>query len=143
MPVVEGLCERLRVPNDCRQLAMATCRYHLHCHRALEMKASSLVKTLSSLDAIRRPERIDEFLIACEADARGRTGFEDREYPQAEHFRQVLKAMQSVDAGEIAQSIMKKKQQDGVEKSNPSVEIKNAVHAARVSAVKAVFKQSR
>ena len=136
VPIVEALCQRLRVPNDFTQLAVATCRYHLHCHRALEMKASSLVKTLGALDALRKPDRLEEFLLVCEADYRGREGLSERDYPQAERFRSAYQAVLSVDAGEIAKSVMGKRQEQQTNSANPSDAIKNAVHAARVSAVK-------
>ena len=62
-------------------------RFHLDCHRARELRAGTVLKKLEQLDAFRRPQRFQQFLLACEADARGRTGFEDRAYPQADYFR--------------------------------------------------------
>jgi tRNA nucleotidyltransferase (CCA-adding enzyme) len=84
--LVETLCARLRVPNQLRELAVITARYHTHVHRALELRAATVLKTLESCDALRRPERFADFLLACEADARGRLGFEERAYPQAAWF---------------------------------------------------------
>jgi tRNA nucleotidyltransferase (CCA-adding enzyme) len=84
--LVEALCARLRVPNHLRELAVITARYHTHVHRALELRADTVVRTLESCDALRRPGRFAEFLLACEADARGRLGFEEREYPQRAYF---------------------------------------------------------
>ena len=84
---VESLCERLRVPNHLRELAVITARYHTHVHRAFELRPDTVLKTLESCDALRRPERFADFLLACEADARGRTGFETRAYPQRDFFR--------------------------------------------------------
>ncbi len=84
--LVEQLCARLRVPNHLRELAVITSRYHTHVHRALELRAATVLKTLESCDAFRRPERFADFLLACEADARGRTGLEARAYPQREFF---------------------------------------------------------
>ena len=63
-----------------------TARYHTHVHRAFELRADTVLKTLEGCDALRRPERFADFLLACEADARGRTGLEDRDYPQREFF---------------------------------------------------------
>lgn len=143
VPIVEALCQRLRVPNDCKQLAVVTCHYHLHCHRAQEMKASTLVSTLASLDALRKPERFEEFLLVCEADYRGRKGLSDREYPQAALLKSACQAAQSVDAGEIAQSIMNKRDSEKTANSHPSEAIKNEVHAARVTAVKSMLRSSR
>jgi tRNA nucleotidyltransferase (CCA-adding enzyme) len=86
--LVEKLCARLRVPNHLRELAVITARSHTHVHRALELRADTVLRTLESCDALRRPERFADFLLACEADARGRLGFEQREYPQRAFFAQ-------------------------------------------------------
>ena len=80
--LVEQLCARLRVPNHLRELAVMTARYHTHVHRAVELRADTMLKTLEACDALRRPERFADLLLACEADARGRTGLENRSYPQ-------------------------------------------------------------
>ena len=74
--LVTEFCRRLRVPNDYRDLGLLVARYHTHCHRAAELKPTTLLDTLEALDAFRRPERVEMFVLACEADARGRTGFE-------------------------------------------------------------------
>ena len=79
--------DRLRVPNHLRELAVMTARYHTHVHRAAELRADTVLNTLEGCDALRRPERFADFLLACEADARGRTGLEDRGYPQREYLR--------------------------------------------------------
>jgi tRNA nucleotidyltransferase (CCA-adding enzyme) len=84
--LVEQLCARVRVPNQLRELAVIASRYHTHVHRALELRPDTVLKTLESCDALRRPERFASFLMACEADARGRQGFENREYPQRGYF---------------------------------------------------------
>jgi len=84
--LVEQLCARLRVPNHLRELAVVTARYHTHVHRAFELRAATVLKTLEGCDALRRPERFADLLLACEADARGRTGFEQRDYPQRAFF---------------------------------------------------------
>jgi len=84
--LVEQLCARLRVPNHLRELAVVTARYHTHVHRAFELRAATILKTLEGCDALRRPERFADLLLACEADARGRTGFEQRDYPQRAFF---------------------------------------------------------
>ena len=95
--LVDALCKRLRVPNDYRDLALKVARYHSHCHRAFELRASTLLDTLTNLDAWRQPQRLEEFLLACEADSRGRAGFEQRPYPQAELFRAAFEAARRVD----------------------------------------------
>lgn len=86
--LVEQLCARLRVPNQMRELALITTRYHTHVHRAFELRAATVLNTLEGCDALRRPERFGDFLLACEADARGRTGLEGRAYPQRAFFQQ-------------------------------------------------------
>ncbi len=96
--IIEKLCKRYRIPNKYRELAVNVSRFHLDCHRIQEMKPETVLKKLEQLDAFRRPVRFEQFLIACEADARGRAGFEDREYPQAEYFQSALKAANEVDS---------------------------------------------
>jgi tRNA nucleotidyltransferase (CCA-adding enzyme) len=87
--LVERVCERLRVPNDFRDPALLCARYHTHVHRALELRPGTLLDMLERSDAFRRPERFADVLLACEADARGRTGLEDRPYPQREYVEAV------------------------------------------------------
>jgi tRNA nucleotidyltransferase (CCA-adding enzyme) len=100
--LIRDLSRRLRVPNDYRDLAVLAARFHLRCHRAAELRAATLLDTLEALDAFRRPERLEQFLLACEADARGRTGYEDRPYPQAGILRQAFAAAAAVDTAAIA-----------------------------------------
>ncbi len=100
----EVLSDRLKVPNDYRELATITARYHTHCHRALELKPGTLLNLLLSTDAIRRPDRFELFLLICEGDARGRLGFEQRDYPQAGYLRQALQTLQQLDSGAIAKA---------------------------------------
>src|SRR5688572_22529682 len=84
--LVEQLCARVRVPNHLREIGVMTARFHTHVHRAFELRADTVVKTLEGCDALRRPERFRDFLLACEADKRGRAGLESRPYPQREFF---------------------------------------------------------
>jgi tRNA nucleotidyltransferase (CCA-adding enzyme) len=97
LPLVRQLCERIAAPRDYRELGLIAAEYHTHCHRALELKATTLLKLLQQTDAFRRPERFEQFLLCCEADARGRTGFEERAYPQADYLRRSLTLCQEVD----------------------------------------------
>ncbi len=120
--LVRALCERLRVPNEFRDLAVLVTRYHAHCHRAAELRDDTLLETLEVLDAFRRPERVEAFVLACEADARGRTGHEDRLYPQADIFRRAYAAARAVDTAAIAAG-----------RSGP--EIGAAIRAARTDAL--------
>lgn len=94
---VKQMCSRLRAPKAYLELAVITARYHTLCHRAQELKATTLLKTLESVDAFRRPERFTQFLLACEADARGRKGKENQQYPQADIFRHAYAACLSID----------------------------------------------
>lgn len=95
--LVQELCKRFAVPNDYRELGVLVCRYHLHFHRAAELRATTLLKTLEALDAFRRPKRFEQFLLACIADSRGRTGYEHRDVPQADIFRAARNAAAGVD----------------------------------------------
>jgi len=90
--LVRAFCQRLRVPNMYRELGVLTARFHTHCHRALELRPKTLLNTLKGLDALRKPQRFEQFLVACEADARGRLGLENRAYPQADFMRRVYQA---------------------------------------------------
>ncbi len=122
--LLRPLCERLRVPNECRDLALLVAREHGNIHRVMEMGAQALVRLFERCDALRKPARFAEALQACEADARGRLGFETREYPQADRLRVALTAARSVDAGAVAQAF-----------ANEPAKIKDAVHRARAKAV--------
>jgi tRNA nucleotidyltransferase (CCA-adding enzyme) len=99
--LIDALCDRLAVPNDCRELALHVCHFHTLCHRAAELRPDTILKLFESTDAFRRPERFEEFLLACEADARGRTGLEDRAYPQADILRTTFAAAAGVDNAAI------------------------------------------
>ena len=88
---------RLKVPNEFSQLAALVCEHHTKLHRVTELRPTTLLKLLQSLDAIRRPERLDKFLLSCEADARGRTGFEERDYPQRQYLLDILDAVRALD----------------------------------------------
>jgi tRNA nucleotidyltransferase (CCA-adding enzyme) len=78
-------------------------QFHTHCHQALELRNKTILDLLEKTDAFRRPERFEHFLIACEADAKGRTGLENRPYPQSDFLRGAFAAASSVDAGAIAE----------------------------------------
>jgi len=95
--LVEEMAERLRIPNDFRDLGVLAARYHGLCHRALELRPGTVLQLLERLDAFRRPGRFREFLVACEADMRGRKGFEAVAYPQAELLQAALDAACAVD----------------------------------------------
>jgi len=102
--LVDRVCQRLRVPNPFRELALQVCEFHTLCHRALELRGTTLLKLLVRTDALRRPERFEAFLLACEADARGREGLESRAYPQADYLRRALAVAREVKAADFADS---------------------------------------
>ena len=122
--ITETLCERLRVPKKTRELAVLTARFHTHSHRARELNASTLVKLLGSLDVVRKPKRFEQFLMVCEADARGRLGKESSDYPQASYLKQAAIEFCAVDPGAIAKSTANK------------AAISSAITEARVLAIK-------
>lgn len=96
-----ALCKRLGVPNRYRDLGVAVARFHGLCHLALELRPATLLYLLEGIDAFRRGDRVDDFLIACEADARGRLGREREPYPQAALLRSALDAARAVDAADL------------------------------------------
>ncbi|MDA8390811.1 MAG: multifunctional CCA addition/repair protein [Gammaproteobacteria bacterium] len=102
VPLVAALCERLRVPGEWRALALAVAGHHLTIHRALELKPLTIVRLIEALDAIRRPMRWQELLLACMADARGRLGREQMAYPQADFLREAQAACAAVSGAAFA-----------------------------------------
>lgn len=124
--LVEAVCVRLRVPADCRDLAVLVARYHGDIHRADELRPDTIVRLFEKTDALRRPQRFEHLLEACAADFNGRLGWEEKEYAAPQRLRSALAAVQAVPAGEIAKSC-----------SDPST-IPARIHAARVAAVKSL-----
>jgi tRNA nucleotidyltransferase (CCA-adding enzyme) len=125
--LVSQFCERLKVPSDCRELAVMVCEYHTRVHQASVLKASSVASLLKNLDAFRRPERFHSFLSACEFDARGRLGFDDAVYPQKKHLIQALVSANSVDVAAIVSRVKDKRN------------LPQQIHVARTAAIKAGF----
>jgi tRNA nucleotidyltransferase (CCA-adding enzyme) len=123
--LVRALCQRLRAPNEYRDLALAVARYHGLCHRVAELRDTTLLETLEALDAFRRPERVEAFVLACEADFRGRPGYETRPYPQAEAFRRAHAAARAVNTAAVAAG-----------KTGPAAG--EAIRQARIEAVRRV-----
>jgi tRNA nucleotidyltransferase (CCA-adding enzyme) len=124
--LLEPLCERLRVPVDCRDVARLVARFHGDIHRGDALRATSMLQLLERCDVFRRPERFEEVLGACEADARGRLGHESRIYEQSQRWRAAAAAARAVDAGAVAASC-----------GDPA-HIPDKVREARVAAIKAV-----
>ena len=124
--LLESLCDRLRVPTDCRDVARLVARYHGDMYRVAELRPETQVKILERCDALRRPARFEEVLGACAADFRGRLGFTELDYAAADIWRQALMAMQGVDAGAVARACV-----------DPA-QIPARVHEARVAAIAAL-----
>ncbi len=122
---IRAMCDRLPVPRACRDLGMLAAEYHTHCHRMSELRDDTVVRVLEKTDAFRRPARFAQFLLACEADARGRTQFENRDYPQADQLRKAFDAAAAVDAAAIA-------------REHDAEAIPDAIRRARIAAVSAV-----
>lgn len=96
--LIESLCRRLAIPNRYRDLAIPVARYHGLCHKVAELRPATILKILEAVDAFRRPDRFADFLAACEADARGRKGCEDKSYMQANHMRAARDAAAEITA---------------------------------------------
>ena len=123
VPLVEVFCERLRVPAQCRDLARGVTRYHLDCHRVRELDPADVLAMLEGLDLFRRPSRVDAFLLACEADYRGRLGLEARPYPQADWVRRALARCRRIDASRF------------IEQGLKGAAIGDAIREARIAAI--------
>jgi tRNA nucleotidyltransferase (CCA-adding enzyme) len=100
--LVEDLCRRFRIPNDYRELAVLVAKYHGQVHRAEELRPETVLRLLETTDAFRRPERFEQFLLTCEADSRGRTGYEDSVFTQGIYLRRALQVAQAVDASGLS-----------------------------------------
>ncbi|MDP2227431.1 MAG: multifunctional CCA addition/repair protein [Moraxellaceae bacterium] len=103
VPRVRELSQRLKVPKDFQTLGELVSRFHLEIHRAEELRPATLLRKLLAMDALRRPERFSELLLACEADARGRLGLEERPYPQRSYWLAALAALRSVNTAALQQ----------------------------------------
>ncbi len=119
-----AITRRLKVPNEYAQLAALVCEHHTKLHRVAQLKPKTLLGLLESLDAIRRPERFDKFLLACEADARGRTGLEDENYPQRDYLLRILEAVCGIDVATLLAA-------------NPSAQPKEIIETERLKVITA------
>ncbi|MDB4224854.1 multifunctional CCA addition/repair protein [Granulosicoccus sp.] len=106
--ITKILCQRLRVPRKTTELAVLSARYHTHCHRVRDLNAGSLAKLLQSLDVIRKPIRFEQFLLVCTADARGRLGFDNAVYPQADILRSAATEFRDINVSDIARQTTNK-----------------------------------
>ena len=125
--LVDALCARLRVPTDCRDVARLAARFHGDIHRVSELRPETVLRVLERCDALRRPERFELVLLACEADYRGRLGWEDRTYSAADVWQRALATVRAVDAGAIAAEVAADKSPDA---------IPQAIAKARIAALK-------
>ena len=120
--IILSMSKRLPIPVACRQLAVLVAEFHGHCHRAFELRPTTILKVLEHSDAFRRRQRFEKFLLACEADARGRTGFEDKPYPQAAFLVGALVVAETLSAADVMI--------EGAQGPNISVELRRKREAA-------------
>lgn len=132
--LVDAVCKRLKIPNECRDLALMTAREHGNVGRALELRAKTIVNLLERCDAFRKPQRFLDMLVASECDHRGRTGFTDKPFPQRAYLQSALAAALTVNGGEIAE-VTRQRYPDQAQR------IPEAIHEARVRAVAATIKE--
>ncbi len=102
--LVESLCDRLKVPNHFRQLAVAVTEYHLMCHKAQALEPESILELLKGIGALKSSDKLEDFILCCEADARGRTGFEERDYPSADYLRAALSKVTDISIADLVKS---------------------------------------
>ena len=131
LKLIKAVNQRFKVPRDCQELALLVGEYHTHGHRALELKPSTLLELLQSFDVYRRPQRFEDFVMACEMDARGRLGLEQRSYPQADYLRGAAEAARQVAVQPL------------VEQGHKGKELGEALKAARLQALKAYKAQQQ
>ena len=125
VPLVKALCQRLKVPKHYSALALLVTEFHLNYHRIEELKNSTIVDLLSKLDAFRRPERFEYFLLACEADAKGRTGYENSSNEKTQLFRAFFRVAAEVNTADI------------VAQGFRGLEIAEQLRIKRIAAIKA------
>lgn len=132
--LVDAVCKRLKIPNECRDLALMTAREHGNVGRAMELRAKTIVNLLERCDAFRKPQRFLDMLVASECDHRGRTGFTEKPFPQRAYLQVALAAALTVNGGEIAE-LTRQRYPDQAQR------IPEAIHEARVRAVAAAIKE--
>jgi tRNA nucleotidyltransferase (CCA-adding enzyme) len=130
--LLRAVCERLRVPTECRELADVVAREHSNVHRSLDFDAAALVRLLERADAFRKPQRFESLLLACECDARGRLGKDDEPYPQRDRLMKALGAAQSVATHEIAEGAQAK----GIS----GAKVGEMIHRARIEGVESALR---
>jgi len=131
------VCDRWKVPRDCRELADVVAREHGNIHRSGDFSPAALVRLLERCDALRRPERFAEVLLACECDARGRGGLAEQPYPQRPRLLYTLQTATRIDTKAIAASAIPASDDGIIDAKNMGERIAQAIHGARVAAVAA------
>lgn len=126
LALVEKICDQLKIPKDHKNLALKVCEFHLHCHKASELKSSTIIKLFNNLDAWRKPEEFFDFLTTCTADFRGRLHFNEKPYPQVDYLKSAFNAALAVTAKEF------------VEKGLKGTDIKEAIYNKRIAIVQEV-----
>jgi len=126
--LTQTLCHRLRIPKKCETLALRVAEYHTHVHRLFEMKANTILKVIEALDSFRKPEQFENFLLAAEADSRGRTGYEDLPVPTIAVFKDCFNAARTITAKPF------------VEQGLEGIAIANALRQSRINAINQVMK---
>lgn len=131
VPLVEAVCRRWKVPKEWEQLAVHVCALHLHVHRGQEVRPKTMFKVMETVQALKHPVRWEQFLIACEADARGRTGLEDRDYPQREWFEGALTEAKKISSAPY------------LEKGLQGPELGEAIRRGRIGAIATYLREHR
>ncbi len=126
--LVIDLCKQYRIPKRFSELARLTAKYHTHIHKAFDIKAKTVLKVMTACDVYRKPERFSQMLLACKADSRGRTGFEENEYSQLEFYEQAAEICRAVEVKDI------------IAEGITGVRIKEELHKKRMSALKSFVK---
>jgi tRNA nucleotidyltransferase (CCA-adding enzyme) len=131
LPLLTALCQRLRVPNEYRNLAQQVMRYHTHCHTAFSLKPATLIDTLTALNAFKPHHDIADFLWACEADSKGRTGFETHAYPQADYINKIIQLAKKIDITPI------------IDSPRRGTQIAEAIRKLRIEAIIPIVKEQK
>ena len=125
-----NLANRLKVPSEIKDFAILVTEYHTHCHKMAELRPETVLKLFNTLDVWRKPNRFKDFLLACEADSKGRLGFEVREYPQAQLAMQYFEEANKVDVQQVIR--------DGFEKQA----IRDELNKRRILEIKRIKSQN-
>lgn len=128
LSALENFCQRLRVPNEFKNLALQVMRHHTHSHRVFDLRPATLTDILLSLGAFKKGHDIEDFLLSCEADAKGRLGKEHQPYPQADYIRKAIQAANQIDTKSVLQS------------DKRGAEIGNAIRILRINAISEMIK---